>query len=483
MTTGGAPAGAGAEAERTRISAVRNASWLAAGTIVARVSGFAMAIALARTLGVEDYGLYAFAVAIGALLDPVADLGLTPFITREMARHPEDRGLALRLARVKTLTSLVVLAFACALAATTTSDVDVAVAVIAMAAVMLMDGAALFAFGYFQGHERMRLEGVATAGFAIVRALGAVAIAIATRELIPVLAWLVAGSALQLATVGFVMAQDLRPRIPARRSIDWRSVGAMGLIGLFAITYLRGDSVIIGWALDHEAVGLYAAAYAVVFGLQVVPLRIATALAPMFARTYQRDKSAFAATWQAGIRLILVVALPFAVVTSILADELVSFLFGPQFESAGGALALLVWSSPVWAANMVLTGLLRGVGHERAIAAATGAGMVLNLGLNAWAIPAYGIEAAAAVTIATEALVLITQAVLVSSKDLVAVPNLPWLRVLAALCASAAVAIVASGIHVLVAAAAGLLVSAIVLRVAGVLDPKEFSALRVGSPQ
>lgn len=466
-----------------RIDAVRNASWLAAGTLVARVAGFAMAVALARTLGVDEYGLYAFAVAIGALLEPVADLGLTPFITREVARQPDDRGLALRLARVKALASFGMLALAAILAVSTTDDADLVVAVIAMSAVMLMDGAAMFAFGYFQGREQMRLEGLATAGFATVRAIGAIAIAVATHELIPVLAWLVVASALQLAIALVAMVRELRPRVPALASIEWRSVAAMGLIGVFAITYLRADSVIIGWTLGDQEVGLYAAAYAIVFGLQVVPLRIATAVAPVFTRTYKHDPPAFAATWQEGTRLILAIVLPFAVVTSVLAEDLISFFFGPEFESAGAALAILVWSSPVWAANMLLTAVLRGVGRERAIAAATGAGMVLNLSLNVWAIPAYGIEAAAAITIATEGLVLIAQSMVASSHNLVAVPKLPWLKILAAVGLAAAVSIVAAGIHVVVAAAAALAASAILLLVTGVLDPREFSALRARSPR
>ena len=70
-----------------RASVGRNAWHLGVGTIVARLSMFALGIVLARFLGPEGYGRYSLALSIGFVLQPIADLGLTPYLARETARH------------------------------------------------------------------------------------------------------------------------------------------------------------------------------------------------------------------------------------------------------------------------------------------------------------------------------------------------------------------------------------------------------------
>lgn len=447
---------------------------------MARLAGLAMVVVLARELGVADYGLYAFALAIGALLDPLTDLGMTPYLVRDVARHERGRVPVRALAHAKALLVGAALLATAAITAATAGDAKVAVAIVAMSASLLLDSGTNFVFGYFQGREAMRLEARTTAIFSCARALVAIAIAIATQQLLPVLAWLVAVSAAQLAIAAVLARRDLRaepPRTAPPHAIDWRSVLAMGLIAIFAIAYLRADAVIIGVALDREAVGLYAAAYALVFGLQIVPLKIATALAPAFARGHAHDRAELAATWHDGLLILLLSVLPLTLATSLLADDLVTLLFGPRFTGAGTALAVLAWSSPIWAVNMALTAVLRGAGAEGAIARATGAGLVLNLVVNAWAIPVYGIEGAAATTIATEVLVLAVQATLVVRRGVVPSPRLPWARLSLAMAGGGASAIAGRGLSVIAAFAVSVAAFAMVAATTGLLRRERFAAL------
>lgn len=446
---------------------------------MARLAGLAMVVVLARELPVADYGLYAFALAIGALLDPLTDLGMTPYLVRDAARHERGRVPVRALARAKALLVGATLLATAAIAVATAGDAKVALAIVAMSASLLLDSGTNFVFGYFQGREAMRLEARATAIFSCTRALVAIAIAIATHELLPVLAWLVAVSTAQLALAAVLARRDLAADLPTAGpdAIDWRSVLAMGLIAIFAIAYLRADAIIIGVALDREAVGLYAAAYALVFGLQIVPLKIATALAPAFARGHAHDRAVLVATWRDGLLILLLSVLPLTVATSLLADDLVTLLFGPRYAEAGTALAVLAWSSPIWAVNMALTAILRGAGAEGAIAKATGAGLVLNLAVNAWAIPVYGIEAAAATTIATELVVLAMQAALVVRRDVVPAPRVPWARLTLAMAGGAGGAIGCRGFGVAAAFVISMAAFAMLAAATGLLRRDRFAAL------
>jgi hypothetical protein len=59
----------------------RHAVLLAAATITARLSALALTVVLGHALGVERYGIYGFALALSLILAPIADVGMTPYLS------------------------------------------------------------------------------------------------------------------------------------------------------------------------------------------------------------------------------------------------------------------------------------------------------------------------------------------------------------------------------------------------------------------
>jgi O-antigen/teichoic acid export membrane protein len=467
-----------------RSSVARNATALTLAKFAARICTFALAIVMGRGLGVSDYGRYGFAGAVGVIVLAVADIGITPYVVREVARDRftgDER--AVRLVRFKASLSLSALGAVIVTAMALSGATGAATVIILVIASMLADGVTGFVYGYFQGRERMGFEARSTAVAALVRSVGGIACVFAFGSLLTVLAWMLLVSSAQVAVAlvrftGTVRRPARGPAEVSKAAISWRSVTAMGGIAFFALVYLQADSVIVGVVYDHRAVGLYTAAYALVAGLQILPWQIAVAMAPVFARSHATDRAGFRDAWQDGLRIVLVLSLPLALVTSILAGEIMRLLFGESFRSAAPALAVLVWSSPVWAVNMTIAGVLRGAGRERWLVVTTGVGAVVNLGLNFWAIPAFGIDGAAAVTVATELSVLLIQGWLIVSRDVAPFPRLPYGRLGLALLALAAVAVGSRGLEVVAAAAAALVAYAVVVVATGAVRPAELQALR-----
>jgi O-antigen/teichoic acid export membrane protein len=167
-----------------------------------------------------------------------------------------------------------------------------------------------------------------------------------------------------------------------------------------------------------------------------------------------------------------------SLVTSLLAAEIMDLVFGSAFSAGAGALAILVWSSPVWATNMVVAAALRGARRDSWLAATTGLGVIVNLGLNVWAIPRFGIDGAAAVTVGTELAVLLVQGWLAVSREMVPLPRLPYVRVALALDALSAVALAGRGNEVIAVASAALCVYAMALMVTGVVRLSELPSPR-----
>lgn len=479
-----APAqGPGVARPPDRASIAQNATWLTAAMFAARACTFALAIFMGRDLGVTDYGRYGFAVALGTIIVPLADLGVTPYVSREVARDRARGELrAVRLLQVKIRTALGAAAISAAVAALIGNQALAAAVILVVLAAMLADGVSAFVYGYFQGREQMSFEARATALAALLRGLGGIACVLAFGQLMPVLIWMLAVSGLQLAVAlrRFFVNIDLPalPNAAVGDAVSWGSVGALGSMTLFALIYLQADSVIVGIVYDKHAVGLYTAGYALTAGLQIIPWQIAVALAPVFARSYAADRDGFRDTWHSGLRLVLIVALPFSLVTSLLAGKIMDLVFGSDFSAGAGALAILVWSSPVWATNMVLAAVLRGARRDSWLALTTGVGVVVNLGLNVWAIPRFGIDGAAAVTVGTEMAVLLAQGWLAVSRGVVPLPRLPYLRIALALAALSGVAVAGRGSEVIALASAAVGVYVLVLMATGVVGLSELRFLR-----
>ena len=64
-----------------------NTSWLTVSQIVTSICAFLWTIIIARYIGVSDYGIVSFAISFITLIAIVMDLGMSTYITREIAKH------------------------------------------------------------------------------------------------------------------------------------------------------------------------------------------------------------------------------------------------------------------------------------------------------------------------------------------------------------------------------------------------------------
>lgn len=474
--------GGGPTPQPDRSSVAANATVLSLATIGARIFSFALAIILGRRLGVGEYGRYGFAGALGAIIVPIADLGISTYVYREVARDRRSGDIqATSLASAKWRLSLFALAATAAVALAISPSISAAAIVIAVVASMLADGVSAFVYGYFQGRERMALQARLTVLGGIARSLGGITLVLAFRSLLPVVAWMLVVSAGQLVVAMRRFDQALAPvrRAPAETAaqISWPSVVTMGLLTMFALICIRADSVMIGVIKDHRLVGVYTAAYTLLAALEIIPWQITQAITPVFARTFDRDRAKFDSSWHDGVRIVLLVSLPGALVTSICAAGIMHLFYGPRYLSGATALAILIWEAPLSVFNAIVAAVLYGARRELWPTVAAGAGVVVNLGLNLWTIPAFGIAGAAATTVATEVAVLTVQTLYVFRAGIAPAPRLPYLRMALALGVLAAIASALHTLPVVVSVSAALVAYVAVVLLTRVIERSELQSL------
>lgn len=463
-----------------RASVARNALALTAATIAARVSMFALGIVLARSLGATEYGRYSLALAVGVVLQPIADFGLSRYLVRETARdrHATERALGrLALSKLGLLAATQIVTLAAAAALGMNGDLLVIVGAMVLAA--MFDGWSLFVYCYFQGRESMAFEARATAIAGIARATGAIVLALGTGRLTLVVAWIVLVAAVQAAVSNRLLRRAVG-QLPSPRGadVDWRSVASMGMVSIFVVVYLRADTILVAAFEEERLVGLYAAAYTLMLGVQVLPAMLTSALQPVFARTYRASAGEFARIWHGGVRLLVLSMLPVAVVVTVLAEPIIDRTFGAAFAASADVLRTVIWICPLAAVSLASQAVLRAARREAMLVWVSGACAVLSIGLNLWAIPRWGIMGAAATTVATEAVNVTLLLWLVISRGLVPLPDLPLRRLGLAAAALVTVAVLLADAPVGLALVGAIAAYVATLAATGVLRGAELAALR-----
>jgi O-antigen/teichoic acid export membrane protein len=126
------------------------------------------------------------------------------------------------------------------------------------------------------------------------------------------------------------------------------------------------------------------------------------------ARQARGDRAGLKRNYGFAVKLLVMVALPVAVMTTFIAEALIRALGGEEYLPAGGvALQLMIWSIPIGWINSVTNYVIVALDRQRTLTIAFAIGVTFNITSNLLFLPAYSYRAAAIVTIFSEATLFI----------------------------------------------------------------------------
>lgn len=372
---------------------------------------FAVAVLLARLLGADGYGRYAFVYSMMTLLALPVQMGLPALVVRETAKAaitqdwPLMRGLWLWSHRCALAISAVVLAGV--LAWFTLLDgggagrklILIGVLLIPLIALGNIRSAALRGLGHVLLGQLPEFVLRPLFLVMLVAAMAGLAGRAPSPEIAMGLHVASAAAAFAFGTAILLRAAPGGVRAGGHRfeARAWAaSAVPLGLISGLHILNSNLDVVMLGTLKPAAEVGVYkiavSAAGLVSLGLFSINIlimpRIATAHATGERAELQRLVTASA-------RLALAFALPAALVLIVTGVWLLEAAFGAEYRAGYPALAVLALAQIVNSAFGSVTGLLNMTGHERDTMASAGAAVVVNVAMNLALIPAYGALGAA----------------------------------------------------------------------------------------
>jgi O-antigen/teichoic acid export membrane protein len=378
--------------------------------LMSRTVGYVLALGnsviLARVLGAERLGEYAYAMGLAALFGLLPNMGISTVVTRAIARDPAEGNGVFRVAfRAQALLAGLVFSVIPVFAAILPEQ-PIPLMYVWLAAAQLALGALSWPYlAVLGGHARY--DSLAKAELATGVA-GTSALLVAATVDGSVKAFLVA-HVIAAGIAVLIARQAATPFLPAggMQTMTLRTLFRQGApFGAGAAVqslYMRVDILLLGQMATTVALGLYSAAYK---PINVAVYVGATAAGALFPLMVQAPKGSAPVAFARVMRGLGAAAPAMALTFSGLAGLLLQTLYGAEFAAAAPILVILAWSA---AANWLYAPLsitLQARGWEHWWLAGLLGGLALNFFGNLWGIPRWGAVGAALATLVSEVALL-----------------------------------------------------------------------------
>jgi O-antigen/teichoic acid export membrane protein len=376
----------------------------------------AFAMLMARLLGPEGVGRYYFAVVIFAWFDTFTSFGLRTLLTREVAR---DRMQANRYLLNTTLLRIglgvvgipVLAGFIAVLqrvsASKLTPDTIITIALLYLG--LLPQSLSTGLTGLFYAYEKAEYPAAITVVTVLIRIAIGVPVLVLTRSIVGIAAVSIIVNTITLGILAWLATRMFfRPQWESDRTLQrsmLRESFPLMINDLLSVLFFKVDVTLLKPLKGDTPVGWYNQAYKWVDTLNVIPSYFTLALFPVLSHQAAEDRDAARRSYHLAIKLLVMLALPTAVLSTFFARELTAIItFGdPRFQpDATIALQLMIWSIPFGWINSVTNYVLIALGQQRKLTNAFLIGLGFNVIANLIFIPMYSYKAAAVITILSE---------------------------------------------------------------------------------
>jgi O-antigen/teichoic acid export membrane protein len=387
----------------------RNTLFGIGAQIALRVVSFVFQILVVRALGGNEYGQYTIVTAWAGLFAVIGDLGINQYLAREIARDPSKSDELFW----DTVVLRFFLAIVCAIItvgsviAFTDYSREIIIAVAVYTSSYFLQIILAPMDSILRGNERLDILAIfgvvsqvlfmVLAGLFLYAGLGFV--------------WLVIASVLNLPIMiglhfGAIRRNHLQPPRFKINPALWWSVIRYGIP--FGITQLslslafRVDTIVLSSYVSDYDIGLYNVAYInLTLTLIILAQSFNQAITPTLSREYAQNPDSVLPWYYQAVKMMLFLGLPIAIGGMLTADKIIG-IYQSEIAPAALLLAMLVWDIPLvlyhsFCGNMAVS--VKREGDAARIFALMG---ILNLLLNLFLIPRFGVIGAVFTTLITD---------------------------------------------------------------------------------
>lgn len=167
------------------------------------------------------------------------------------------------------------------------------------------------------------------------------------------------------------------------------------------IIYFRIDVVMLSMIQGDAPVGIYSAAYKLSEPLSLITSALMISLFPIMSASFKSSKETLIKTYRLAFTYFLIIMLPIAIGTTLIADKLILLIYGNSFANSATALQILI-------------NLLIAMDEQKLNTLSIALCAIVNVTLNFILIPVLSYNGASIATVVTNAVLFITSFYFVS---------------------------------------------------------------------
>jgi O-antigen/teichoic acid export membrane protein len=342
----------------------RNFLALLGADMIRRLLGFVSVAFLARMLGKGDFGAINLGFAVLAYSMVLGAAGFPLFGTRQIAKG-ESHVLVSRIFGSRLITAVSALLAVGVCVKIIVSDQSLAWLIILFSCAVLPQ--ALFLDWFFQGKERMEVVSAARVLQAAVYLLVVLIFVRSTADVYWVAVGAIAGECAAAALMLLVFRRKF-PEVPLRPEPSmklFRQSFSLAIGIVISTLIINYPPIALGAFNTTADVGVYSAANKFVYFMMMGDRILLLLLIPASARKHSAGPESLRRMMNDTIGWILLPGIPLAVGGMLVADGLVSLIFGAEYYSAAAVLRVLIWYFLLTMLHTTFTSGLIGAGGEK----------------------------------------------------------------------------------------------------------------------
>ncbi len=365
---------------------------------------FIVSIFLARYLGPSDYGLFNYVLSLTGLFTILSSLGLENILIREIVQNPDKEdellGTGFRLRIIGSFLSILL---------TIITAIIIEEPLSTLILIIIISSATIFQSmmvveQYFQAKVEAKKNVIAQSSSFFLTSLLKI-IFILTKQPLVLIVFAHASEFIFLSIGYFIIYSKTGKKfnnwsfnLKAAKTM-FKDSWPLMLSGFVISIYMKIDQVMIKNMMTSSDVGYYAAAVKISEAWYFIPMTISASLFPAIINAKSAGNEFYLNRMQKLYDLLAALAIGIAIPITIFTDLIIEIIFGASFMPASTVLTIYIWAGVgtflgVASSQHLINENLTKLSFYRALI-----GMIVNVLLNIFLIPRYGINGAAFATL------------------------------------------------------------------------------------
>lgn len=391
------------------IKIAENVGWLFFDKILRMGVGLIVGVWIARYLGPEQFGLLNFASALTSLFAAFVVLGLPGIVVRDIVHSPGEAPLILGSAAFLHLIGGLasILLITGAITYLRPEDLVARKVVFILSSAMLLKSSEIAVYWFESQVQSKYIVWVQNSVFLVFVSIKVVFI----LQNAPLLqfVWIMLIEAICVAILMLFIMNIYGPALTSLRISLSRMTSLLKdswplILSAIAISlYMKIDQLMLGQMLGDEAVGIYSAAVKISEVWYFIPMAIMSSVFPAILEAKKYSEVQYYAHLQKLYDFMAIISVTIALPMTFLATPIVTLLYGVAYIESGIVLSIHIWASVFVFLGVASSTWFISENRQILFLQRTVLGAVVNIGLNFWAIPHYGVTGAAIATVFSQA--------------------------------------------------------------------------------